>query len=105
MARDFPGSPVVKTALPLHGARVRYLVGELRSGMPRGMAKKKKKKFMVISWLWLPEKVSVCSLSYHCSMPFRADLFLSPDQRAMPISLKEVECLLSISHLAQLAPF
>ena len=28
---DFPGGPVVKTALPLQGAQVQYLVGEPRS--------------------------------------------------------------------------
>ena len=31
--RDFPGNPVVKTALPLQGAQVRSLVEELRSCM------------------------------------------------------------------------
>ena len=37
---DFPGSPVAKTpALPLQGARVQSLVGELRSSMPRRTAK------------------------------------------------------------------
>ena len=40
---DFPGSPVVKTAIPLQGIRVWSLVGELRSHMPRGLAKKQKK--------------------------------------------------------------
>ena len=40
--RDFPGSPVIKTALPLQGTRVQSLVGELRSHMPHGMAKKTK---------------------------------------------------------------
>ena len=38
---DFPGGPVVDSALPLHGARVSSLVGELRSHIPRGRAKKK----------------------------------------------------------------
>ena len=37
---EFPGSPVVRTLLPLQGAWVRPLVGELRSCMPQGMAKK-----------------------------------------------------------------
>ena len=41
---DFPGSPVVKTALPLQDMRVQSLVGELRSLMLRSVAKKKKKK-------------------------------------------------------------
>ena len=44
-AWDFPGGPVVKTLLiPLQGARVQSLVKELRFCMPRGAAKKKKKK-------------------------------------------------------------
>ena len=34
---------MVKTALPMHGAKVQSLVEELRSHMPRGMAKRKKK--------------------------------------------------------------
>ena len=42
--RDFPGGPVVKTLLPLQGARVPALVRELRSRMPRGAAKKKRKQ-------------------------------------------------------------
>ena len=42
-SRDFPGSPVVKPALPLQGAQVWSLVGELRSRMPGNGAKKKKK--------------------------------------------------------------
>ena len=41
--RDFLGGPVVKTVLPMHGAKVQSLVEELRSHMPRGMAKRKKK--------------------------------------------------------------
>ena len=32
--RNFPGDPVVKTALPLQGAQVQSLVGELTSCMP-----------------------------------------------------------------------
>ena len=36
---DFPGSPVVKTAFSMQGAMVQFLIGELRSHMPRGMAK------------------------------------------------------------------
>ena len=40
---DFSGGPVVKTALLLQGAQVPSLVGELRSRMLCGMAKKKKK--------------------------------------------------------------
>ena len=39
---DFPGSPVVDSALPLWGVQVRSLVGELRSHMPRSPKKKKK---------------------------------------------------------------
>ena len=38
--RDFPGSPVVKTALLLQGAQVQSLVVELRAPMPHGKAKK-----------------------------------------------------------------
>ena len=39
---DFPGGPVVDSVLPLQGARVRSLVGDLRSCMLRGMANMKK---------------------------------------------------------------
>ena len=35
---DFPGGPVVDCMLPMQGAWVRSLVGELRSHMPCGMA-------------------------------------------------------------------
>ena len=47
--RDFPGSQVVKTVLPVQGIWVQSLVRELRSHMPRSKAKKyikiiKKKK-------------------------------------------------------------
>ena len=42
--RDFPGGPVVKTLLPLQGARVPSLVGELRSPMARPKKKKKKEE-------------------------------------------------------------
>ena len=38
--RDCPGSPVVKTALPLQGAQVQSLVVELRASMPHGKEKK-----------------------------------------------------------------
>ena len=38
-----PDGPVVKTLLPLQGARVQSLVRELRSHMPSSVAKKKKK--------------------------------------------------------------
>ena len=41
---DFPGGPVVKTVLPLQGARVRSLVRELRSCSLRGAAKKTPKQ-------------------------------------------------------------
>ena len=41
---EFPGGPVVKgSVLPLHGAQVRSLVGELRSHMLPGTAKIKKR--------------------------------------------------------------
>ena len=46
---------MVKTALLLQGAWVLSLVGELRSRMPRGVAKKKKKPMrwasLVVQWL------------------------------------------------------
>ena len=41
--RDFPGSLVVKTLLPMQEAWVLALVRELRSFMPHDVAKKKKK--------------------------------------------------------------
>ena len=43
LLRDFRNSPVVKTLLPLQGVWVRFLVGELGSQMPHGVAKKFKK--------------------------------------------------------------
>ena len=42
---DFPGSPVVDSVLPLQGAWVQSLAGELKAHMPHGMAKKKKKEY------------------------------------------------------------
>ena len=40
--RDFPSGSVVKTPkLPMQGAQAQSLVGEVRSHMPGGMAKKK----------------------------------------------------------------
>ena len=39
----FPGSPVVKTAVPMQGMWVQSPVRELSSSVPRGMVKKKKK--------------------------------------------------------------
>ena len=42
ISRNFPGDPVVNTALLLWEAQVQSLVRELRSRMPRGTAKKKK---------------------------------------------------------------
>ena len=40
--RDFPSGSVVKTPkLPMQGAQAQSLVGEVRSHMPCGMAKKK----------------------------------------------------------------
>ena len=41
---DFAGGPVVKTPLPLQGAWVQSLVGELKSLLLCGVAKKKKKQ-------------------------------------------------------------
>ena len=40
--RDFPGGPVVMILLPMQRVQVRYLFGELRSHMLRGLAKKRK---------------------------------------------------------------
>ena len=57
---DFPDGPVVKTLLPLQGARVQSLDRELRSHKPHGMAKKKKgkkKKFCVQYIYFSPSKV------------------------------------------------
>ena len=46
---DFPGSPVVETALPMPGAQVRSLIRELRSDTSQDMVRKeiakKEKKF------------------------------------------------------------
>ena len=47
---DFPGSPVVKTPRFHCRVRVHSLVGELRSRMPCGTAKKKKKKVKLSSF-------------------------------------------------------
>ena len=41
--RDFPGDPVVKSALLMQGAWVQFLVEELRSHMPHVETAKKKK--------------------------------------------------------------
>ena len=41
---DFPGDPVVKPLCSAQGASVQSLVGELRSRMLPGMAKKKKRE-------------------------------------------------------------
>ena len=41
---DFPGGPVVKTALPLHKAQAQSLVRKLGSHMPHGGQKNKNKK-------------------------------------------------------------
>ena len=43
-SRDFPGGPVVETALPVQGAEVQSLVRELTFHMPWYAAKKVKKK-------------------------------------------------------------
>ena len=45
---DFPGNKAVKTVLPLQGVQVQSLVGELRSCMPSGEAKKGKKEMQHI---------------------------------------------------------
>ena len=44
LSRDYLGSPMVKTVFPLQKAQVQFLVRELRSRMPHGVAKKKKKE-------------------------------------------------------------
>ena len=50
---EFPGGSVVRTALPLKGARVWSLVGELRQGTPHGVAKNKKGRRYWQRWvLW-----------------------------------------------------
>ena len=40
-SRNFPGHPMVKTSLPTQRARVRSLIGELRSHVLQGVAKNK----------------------------------------------------------------
>ena len=50
---DFPGGPVVETALPVQGAEVQSLVRELTSHMPWYAAKKvKKKEKKIIKCVW-----------------------------------------------------
>ena len=44
LRRDFTGGPRVQTVLPMHGARVPFLVGELRSHVSFGTARKKLEK-------------------------------------------------------------
>jgi len=46
--QDFPGSPVVKTALSHQGAQVPSLVRELRSCMPRGLANNSNNNFFFL---------------------------------------------------------
>ena len=53
MHRDFPGSPVVKTGLPMQGVRVQSLMEDLRSRMPRGVAQNKTNGCILISQFWL----------------------------------------------------
>ena len=43
-ARDFPGSPLLASMLLVQGMQVQSLLRELGSYMPRGVAKKLKKK-------------------------------------------------------------
>ena len=43
-AGEFPGGPVVRILLPLQGARVRSLIGDQRSHIPRRGQKKPKKQ-------------------------------------------------------------
>ena len=46
MSQDFPCGPVVDSALPLQGAWVPSLVGELRFHMPCGASKKEKRNVL-----------------------------------------------------------
>ena len=39
MSRDFPGGPVVDSALPMQEAWIQSLVGELKSCMPHSVTK------------------------------------------------------------------
>ena len=48
-SQDFPGGPVVRTALPVQGVQVWSLVRELRFRMPWGVAKRKKSNSQVRS--------------------------------------------------------
>ena len=55
LPRDFPGGPVVKTPrFHCRGPGILSLVGELRSNVPRGAAKKRKKA------TGLKQKVYLC---------------------------------------------
>ena len=58
-ARDFPGSPLVKTLVfPLQGAQFPYLVWELRSCKPRNVAREREKSVPVLlNTLYLEEEV------------------------------------------------
>ena len=46
--RNFPGHPVVKTALPLQWAWLKSLIRELRSHMPHGIAPPPHQKIIII---------------------------------------------------------
>ena len=52
--QDFPGSPVVKTALSYQGAQVPSLVRELRSCMPRGLANNSNNNFFFFQRVTFP---------------------------------------------------
>ena len=53
MAWDFPGGPVVESVLPLQGARIQYLVRELRFRVPHGVDGKKERKKDIKEWPFL----------------------------------------------------
>ena len=63
---DFPGGAVVKTTC--RGLKIQSLVRELRSRMPHGAAKKKKKKRGSLSVLELssPARIALSLLSPLC---------------------------------------
>ena len=57
-SRGFPGSPVVKTLLPMQGVRVLSLVGELRSHVLHGTVKKSEKEKKKIYTIYTSRRVS-----------------------------------------------
>ena len=53
MTGDFPGSPMIKTLLPIQGAQVRFLLGKLRSHMPATRCSQKQKNENKHRWGFL----------------------------------------------------